>query len=617
MSTSQEYKFNEQKPVDLVKVFYDQDIDHKALEKALVQKQNTAKSITNFSLDPYTGEFGPKQKKHLLNRILLGYSKRHYNDIIDYDLQNTIELIFEKEQLGEPINNYYLELSKEEYFRLYNNEDVDPLEPFINRPVKGADPQISDYKIRERLNALITWLGEKIYNQKTSIHWKLFIFLHNLVPGEFDSDVGHQANYLNIKLKFDSCFSSYKDFIYNITKDINMLRYLNLNLSRKETPDENYAREVQELFTVGKRPFSKFSEGDVREIAKSLVGWTYDWSDLWENNGIEQVKSFFDPSNHDTTDKQFSSFYSNKKILGKSGIDGEKELNEVIDMLFDTEESSIYIVRRLYQFFVYPILTEDIENEIIKPLAIIFKENNFSLIEPLKILLSSEHFYENVLINSMIKSPLEFNFGIIKQVDLLNGRISAWDGQQSYNPDSNPAYFGNFSDYNYVKYRFFTQFWGYYSAGQGFSILKPPSVSGWPPYYQDPIFDMFWLNSDTLQKRKKMLSAYGKYGFAFRLENGVYGRLYPDPMVFLSMFENPGNFELFIEELIEMYLNIEIEDSEKQKIRAAILSGASISHWEDEYQKYLNGQNYDSGVFEEGLREGVSTILELACYQLF
>ena len=61
MSTSQEYKFNEQKPVDLVKAFYDQDIDHKALEKALVQKQNTAKSITNFSLDPYTGEFGPKQ----------------------------------------------------------------------------------------------------------------------------------------------------------------------------------------------------------------------------------------------------------------------------------------------------------------------------------------------------------------------------------------------------------------------------------------------------------------------------------------------------------------------------------------------------------------------------
>jgi len=55
------------KPVDLVKQFYDQDIDHKALEKALTQRKNTAKGFTNFSLEPYTGEFGDAQKKHLLN----------------------------------------------------------------------------------------------------------------------------------------------------------------------------------------------------------------------------------------------------------------------------------------------------------------------------------------------------------------------------------------------------------------------------------------------------------------------------------------------------------------------------------------------------------------------
>ena len=59
------------KPVDLVKQFYDQDIDHKALEKALTQRKNTAKGFTNFSLDPYTGEFGDVQKKHLLNRTLM------------------------------------------------------------------------------------------------------------------------------------------------------------------------------------------------------------------------------------------------------------------------------------------------------------------------------------------------------------------------------------------------------------------------------------------------------------------------------------------------------------------------------------------------------------------
>ena len=83
-----------------------------------------------------------------------------------------------------------------------------------------------------------------------------------------------------------------------------MLQYLNLGLSRKETPDENYAREVQELFTVGKRPFSKYTEEDVREVARALVGWQINW-DSWFDEGL--VTSSFNQWNHDTDDKYFSS----------------------------------------------------------------------------------------------------------------------------------------------------------------------------------------------------------------------------------------------------------------------------------------------------------------------
>ncbi|GIR82163.1 MAG: hypothetical protein CM15mP83_8890 [Flavobacteriaceae bacterium] len=67
-------------------------------------------------------------------------------------------------------------------------------------------------------------------------------------------ELGHKAAFLYIKLLFESCFRSYKDFIYDVTLDPSMLDFLNLALSQKDTPDENYAREVQELFTVGKRP---------------------------------------------------------------------------------------------------------------------------------------------------------------------------------------------------------------------------------------------------------------------------------------------------------------------------------------------------------------------------
>ena len=111
-----------------------------------------------------------------------------------------------------------------------------------------------------------------------------------------------------------------------------MLDFLNLALSQKDTPDENYAREVQELFTVGKRPFAKFTEKDVREIARALVGWTYDYEKLVFSEGTDP-HVFFEDYNHDTGDKEFSSFYNNHTISGKSGDDGQQELQEVVDMM--------------------------------------------------------------------------------------------------------------------------------------------------------------------------------------------------------------------------------------------------------------------------------------------
>ena len=145
----------------------------------------------------------------------------------------------------------------------------------------------------------------------------------------------------------------------------------------------------------------------------------------------------------------------------------------------------------------------------------------------------------------------------------------------------------------------------------------PPSVSGWPPYYQDPIYDLFWLNTNTIQKRKKFLESYGKYGFSFQLENGGYGRMFANTMNFISNFNSPNNFNLFFEDLIGDYLNLEISPEQKESVKNKFLSGASESHWNDEYEKYSNNEPYDEGVFEEMLRDGLSAILELAEFQLF
>ena len=179
--------------IDLVKMFYDQDIDHKSLEKALNQRENTAKGFTNLSLNPYAGEFGPNQKKHLLNRTMVGYCHRHQKDLENLNLDQSIDLIFREDSFKEPTNIYYWEKNAEEYRERYESEDVGPNEPFIERAYRKLRPTFEEQFGNERTIAINWSIYDGIYNQMTSIHWKLFLFLHNLVPTQSFNLLGHKG----------------------------------------------------------------------------------------------------------------------------------------------------------------------------------------------------------------------------------------------------------------------------------------------------------------------------------------------------------------------------------------------------------------------------------------
>ena len=584
---NQEKNTFKSKPVDLVKDFYDQDIDHKALEKALTQRKNTAKGFTNFSLEPYTGEFGDAQKKHLLNRTMVGYCHRHHKDLDGLSLEESIDLIFREDIFKEPTNIYYWEMNAQQYKERYESDDVGPNEPFIYRRYTSYDENYG----AERRFALQWAKYQGFYEQKTSIHWKLFFFLHNLVPTL--ANLGHKCDYNYIRLVFDSCFNSYSDFIYDMTFDADMLNYLNLALSQKETPDENYAREIQELFTVGKRPFAKFTEKDVREAARLLVGCTFDHGKIIFEEGHENIP-VFQPWNHDTGDKYFSSFYGNKIIRGREGEEGIEEVREFVDMLCETNEHSIYMVRRLYQFFVYPALTDEIEQKIILPLAKVYKDNNYKIIAPLKVLLKSEHFFENQIQNSLIKSPLEFMMGMLKEMDSINnGVLFTWDNnqQEAYYSLFTPEYFGEKEkDPSFLKYKWNGTLLFKYGLNLGLGIHIPPSVSGWPAYYQEPVYDLFWLNSSTLSMRIQATNDILRWGLWLDIiydhGGGVQKRL--NLVQYLKSFENPKNINLFIEELIFRFLGGDPSPNTRQKINQALLNDINEDHWEEEVSKIID-----------------------------
>ena len=597
----------ETKPaIDLVKQFFKEDID---FEKLLNQKENTRKRVSTYSLDPYDSDLSYREKCHLLRRSLVGVSKRHLDDLEELNFDQIFEKIFSSETLEEPTNNYYYERSNEEWNTIYGRDDVLPGETFVN----NASTQRNENDEWEngdwvRRQCIQKHMFMNIYNQDTSIHWKIFLFLHNLVPTDGGQGADNKGLWSYYKLIFDSCFTSYKEFVFNITVNPSMLIYLNLASSNKDTPDENYAREVQELFTVGKRPFSMFTEDDVSEAARLLVGYSVRWESVHENR---EITYNIDRWNHDTGDKQFSSFYGNRKIQGRDTPDGMiEELREFVDMLFYPEQTKLYISRRLYQFFVNPVVTEEIEQNIIVPLSEVFENSNYSLTDTLKVLLKSKHFFDESNFYSIIKSPFDYVFGIFKELDILNGVIRNYEQEQENNgsfsiPDrlSNP---------DTLKFYILNSF-DWTLNNQAMSLGQPPSVSGWPPFYQKPVYDLFWINSVTLKNKIDTVETACKWGLW--MEDSYH--MTCDKMDYLFTYDNHEDVDDLLEEMSERLLSGDISEQDKERIISSSFNGANKMHWTELVRDFKNG-NDDAKWEIQGIFENIMfQVFSLGEYNLY
>jgi hypothetical protein len=547
------------------------------------------------TLKQYQGEFGYNQKRHLLNRVLVGYAERHMKDLDGLNLDQAIDLIFKKPDLGEPVNNYYHDFPAEEYKKTYLVDDVKPGEPFISKALSREERQgiPAEFAGRERASAYDSWTYASIYSQPTTVAWRLFLFLHTLTPYKEDN-VRLKALYYSFKLTYEGAWRNYKDYIYDVTLSDNMLYFLNLKSSKKEAPDENFAREVQELFTVGKRPFSKFTEADVKAAARLLVGWDSLYIENLTDEGFV-TKNTFREDNHDTGDKQFSKFYGNRLIKGRKGPDGGKlELKEFYDMIFETDEVAIYLSRRLVQFFVYPVLNDYVEVNIIKPLAEILRKNNYCLAEALKVLLKSEYFFADEFYNAMIKSPMEYSMGLYKEFDLIKGHLTRYENNVIYNSffdEDKKRFDAKYFDPIYLSYRLFKDVKFDSIGRQGYNFGNPPSVAGWQAYYQEPVYDLIWINSDSIKRRKELAESIIRNGIGLSERAQLRFNL----NVLLKKTKDPSDINSFIRDLAKLITGADLNEKAFVRIKKSIL-GDNLPdyYWTDAVRSFQNSPNYDN-----------------------
>ncbi|HRG51582.1 MAG TPA: DUF1800 domain-containing protein [Bacteroidia bacterium] len=523
-------------------------------------------------LTPYSGTWGTDEVTHLLKRTMFGAAVADVN-------------YFKTKTLTQAIDE------------LINGIVADPLPPINNYNDKIADPDVpagetwvnaahsKDGTINnQRTNSLTSWWIGLQLNQGRSITEKMVLFWHNHFVTERPNinPAGYLYKY-NALLRTHA-LGNFKDFTKQITLNPAMLVYLNGNVNVKSAPDENYGRELQELFTMGKGPDSKYTEDDVKAAAKVLTGYKDD---------IPTHGYIFNPNKHDTNDKKFSAFYNNTVIKGQTGVDGEKELEALLDMLFAQNEVALFICRKLYRFFVYYTIDGATEANVIVPLATIFRNNNYNIRPVLAALFSSEHFFDPLNRACVIKNPADFTVGLCREFNVVF-------------PDAKTDYVNAYNLWNFV----YT-----ISRDMNQEMGNPPNVAGWPAYYQEPQYHELWINSDTLPKRNRFSDTMIANGYT---KSGK--KLVIDPIAFALTLSEPGNPNTLISDSLNLLYLIDVSQNTKDYLKTQVLlSGqSSDAYWTKAWDNYISDTTNTSykNIVLTRLRALYKYIMDLSEYQL-
>ncbi len=503
-------------------------------------------------LTPYSGTWGAEQVKHLLKRTMFGATKQDIDYFLSKTMSQSVDEILTASPTPSPPLNHY------------GNQTADPDVPFGQTWVNAAIPLSNPLIINARMASLKAWWVANMLHQSRSITEKLLLFWHNHFAVEGELVISGEALYQYQEVLRQFALGNFKAFVKQVTLNPAMLRYLNGYLNSKDAPDENYARELQELFTVGKDGGTPFTEDDVKAAARVLTGHRF-------NPFTAPISYYFDFTKHDTGNKTFSAFYGNTVIQGQAGTNGGVlELDALLNMIFDTQEVALHICRKLYNFFVYYKIDSTIETNIIQPLATIFRNNNYEILPVLDALFKSEHFYDFMQVGCVIKNPLDFYTGMAREFGIIF-------------PDN--------SDIN-KQYKAWEYLWQR-AASTAMEIGEPDSVSGFLPYYQTPMFHELWINSDTLPKRIETME---------NLLNGVnigggLATLEINPVAFAETMPDPGNPDSLIADSIKYLYSIDLGPNGRDALKSILLSGQTdpvywIEAWNDYAGTPVNDPNY-------------------------
>lgn len=496
----------------------------------------------NGGLTPYSGPWNYATAAHLLRRTMFGPSHEQIEQAVKDGLSTTLNRL-----LADPLNQPAPPV-------LHSETVIDPNikkgETWVD---KALSPSVQGL-VALKEASLYSWLMQLMFDEGISLIEKMTLFWHNhfVVSDIFDP----RYSYDYISMIRGNALGNFKELAKKITIDKAMLVYLNGNTNTLRAPNENYARELMELFTLGKGAlagpgdYTTFTEQDVLAFAKALTGWTVQGRDMYVKDPV------YNDNLHDKTVKQLSHRFNNAKINNQ----GRDEYKAVVDLIFTKREAATFICRKLYNYFIYYKLDASIEAEIINGLADTLQSSNFEIKPVLRQLFESDHFYSQQALGCLIRPPYEFMFNTLKATKF----VPPTDLEQRYN-------------IFVAVYRNFT--------GMQQVYFDIPTVAGWSAYYQEPAFHEIWINSATYPFRYGFTTQMVNKTFRARNVTGTFGLDLPE---YARIFKNQSVPSELIAQIVNHLLPQPIEAKQLDYLKRTLLGNLTEVQWATTWNNYNN-----------------------------
>ena len=319
-------------------------------------------------------------------------------------------------------------------------------QPLIDPPA-WAEFNLLDFDAQEsQLDLFVEWrpnwikdIYDKGFREKMTVFWS------NHFVTQFTAYQCAPAGYKYLVCLQKNALGNFREFVREIGLESAMLIYLNGAESTRLSPNENYARELYELFTLGQD--NGYTQEDIVETSRALTGYI-----VFPCPDVSFIEGIWDPGE--------------KNIFGRVGPWG---YNDVIDILFEEKAELIaqFICTKLYRQFVY---AGEVDQSIVQEMTNIMLASDFEIAPVMRALLKSEHFFADEVIGTQIKSPLETTLNFWRELGLALT-------EESLRP------LNDVSDF----------------LGQ--VLFQPPNVAGWPGYHS-------WITSSFLRTRWQVNALY-------------------------------------------------------------------------------------------------------------